>query len=601
MRNKIVKFACLFLAAAVFSGSAFPALAQLGDVPVSHPGLGQSGITGSVADTAADLAVKAAETKLYACKTAEEIALKSLMGTEAALTGLSLIGDGAGETVAISAKLTGVNTVIDCRTVADGLLKAVPTPNLFVGQKKQRLEEENSVALQNFKKIREDLQTRASTAKQRLWKGILARVLLTTTKSVSASIVNKLTNKYKVNDVRRYADAVAGQVYTTDLIRKNAADNEEQMVLRTMLNNPLASQQVDPLIAKRADEALGYDPDKINVNDSGAWAAMARSGAADANPFFMQTAATAKAQNMSTQGQQAALSEITLGNGLKSPRTCNGSIAEQAAIDKEYAAANREIADRQKLLRELEDYKAVSLAMPIKPSAEDLQRLDQDIQKASQDLAGSKQKLSSIRNKPNGAVVEICEGIVSPASLVDKGIDKAFNQFAKNLGDYNDNNLPFFVNFISDIATGITTDLIFGGNSGSAIVHESRSIDKAVVSAAGLAGSNIADSLSKGIRFSYAKSGASATSYTLEWEVLDVKNASYVTIKGTGISDATKLPLSGKYEIQTSASSTYLMKVFDSKGKQLQSTSLEIVVSRTGNVAGVSVIKTLGPIHPRGR
>lgn len=510
--------------------------------------------------------------------------------------GLKLLSGDSGEALMIKGKITALDAAKAC---VEGKLKDVkdtPIATLIQGQLRQSLIQQYTTELATIQKRLDELNAQYRNATRNFWKSVLVKVLLTTTKAVAQKLVNNLTNTYKIKDFQGYADAVASQVYTTNLIRKNVPDGADQLILRSMLNNPLAVQSVMPAVRQRTDAALGFSPDEVNFDDPDFYMKMSRVGAGDTNPFAVHVAMVDEAYQLQSKGSEAAKSEIIQSNGFKTPKDCPGNIAEQQMIDQRYQAASRELQDRNKLYSEL--ISAKNLGLPVS---------DQDIAQAKQDMEQANKQLEALPKVYKSPVLEICRSITSPASLVDKGIDKAFNQFAKNLGDYNDNNLPFFINFISDIASGIASDLIFGGNGGSVLLSESGNIDKALGTGLAFATSgNNSQNLQNGVNFTYQKSSNFTDAYTLSWEVLDVKDASYVTIQGTGISPTQKFPLSGSTEVRTSSGGAYLLKVFDSKGKQLTSGSIDLQVQQTNpyitngsgpRVFGASVNRLATPIR----
>ena len=92
----------------------------------------------------------------------------------------------------------------------------------------------------------------------------------------------------------------------------------------------------------------------------------------------------------------------------------------------------KRIEDRQALLKSLNDAK--TLGLPVSGS---------DLTKAQNDLAAAQKDWQALPNSGSDVLVAICQGIVSPPSLIDKGINEAFKALGQNLGTFNDNNLPF--------------------------------------------------------------------------------------------------------------------------------------------------------------
>ncbi len=591
---------------------AFPnaeVFAQLGSVPVGHPGLGQDGIAGGIQDSIAKVALSAVESSLPICIAPFEVGLSAIRNTNFAFGGLSLISGNSSEVALIESKLRTIDGVLTCRTTADGALKKVPTPNLFISQKKQRFEEENNASIQTYKKLQEDLQIQLNIAKRGFWKSLVVVALLNTSKSISQKMVNNLSNTYKIKDFQKYADVVGGQIYTTQLIQKSNNKASEQMMLKSALKNSTISGQVPALVSQKADTALGFDPDKYDSGSPSFYFDMAKAGSNVTNKYVLNVDNIDKAYQMSAQGRTDASAEIVQSNGLKASRTsCGDNVAAQQAVDSEFDAVARKYEDRRKLYQQLIETKQTVLNLTDNEKAmleADIKRAEADFNKTAEEM----EKISEKYSAGSGAALDVCKGIAAPTSLVNMAIDKAFGAFTKGLGDFNDNNLPFFTKFISEIGTNVTNNLVFGGNVKNTLLAETGNIEKGIGTGVAFATMDTSN-LVKGITFNYEKSNNFADAYVLTWDVQAVKDASFVTIKGTGISDTQRLPLSGSGEIRTSASNSYLLKVFNSTGRQLESASVNLEVvqpanpylnsSGPGTTLGISITKELisirGPV-----
>jgi|GEM_PF-2030410 len=448
-----------------------------------------------------------------------------------------LIGD-TGEALMIQGKITALNNALSCVKGQLDAAKKVEVGTLIQGQLREAAIQQYSTELATIQKRLDDLSSQYRNATRDFWKTMLVKALLETSKSISINLVNSLVNKYRITDFQGYADTVGGQVYTTQFIVKNAKDNADQLVLHSILTNPLSKSVIQPAIYQRADTALGFDPDQLSLTDPDFYTKSARIGAGNANPYVLQADAIARAAEAQAAGQQAAQSEIALGNGLKAPRDCTGSLAEQEAIDQSYNALNAEFENRSDLLDSLLNTKKTAKNL----TAAQIAQLDEDIAKAKADLEDVQKRAAALPNRVGKPVIQICKGIVSPASVVYSGIDTVFGQFTEKLSDYNDNNLPFFVNFISDIGTEIGTNLIFGGNAKNTILSEMGNIETAAGMGLGYAiASSKEDSqkkfadMQKGVSINYeAKTENGKTVYYLSWDVDKnvLADANYVTITG---------------------------------------------------------------------
>jgi len=565
--------------------------AQLGEVPISHPGLGQGGILGSAASVASKAALVTATAANEACQKAEVAFNTANTIKGIAYGGLSLIGGNKTEVADLEIYKKAVDGFIKCREAVKTSLLAAATINLYDGQTKQRLNDDISIALRNLEKRRDDIETQAKIAKRGLWKGILAALLLKTTKVVSQRLVNSLTSKYKVNDVMQYADAVASNVYTAQLINDRAVDNEEQLILRSMISNPLLRTKVDNVIYQKAADALElngqvFSARTTSADDPDFYLKMLKYGDANSHVPFLKTAYDNRATEIQTAGLSSAQNEILLGSGLKAPRTCEGNVNEQKQIDQKWAQANDKLGNRAALYEDLKNAYNTSYAQL---SENEKKRLAADLKKAEADYLKAASELKAMPTSYQTTVLKICKAIASPAELVNKGIDKAFGKFADTLGDYNDNNLPFFMGWISDIGSAIGSNLIFGGDLKSTILAESGNLTSAINLGLSFVDAGAAKkNLENGIDFNVSK-GSGADEYILDWNAFDVKNGDFVTIKGDGISDVqrdpitgqvltqgssnlpvlNRLELSGSKTIITKVGGTYVLRVYDVNEKPL--------------------------------
>jgi hypothetical protein len=393
----------------------------------------------------------------------------------------------------------------------------------------------------------------------------------------------------------QYADAVASQVYTTQLIRDRAVDGQEQLILRSILTNPALRQQFNSAIYQRAADALEYNGQvfsarTMSANDPDFYLKLSQFGSPSANVPYLQTAYENRANELKNIGLVSANNEVLLGSGLKAPRTCQGNVATQQGIDQQWAQVNDEYQNRQKLLGDLEEAYRIHYVFGTASSAE-LRKLEADIARAKTDYETSARRLINMpksftkgeKGRPN-AVLEICKAIASPAEMVNKGIDEAFKAFSKGLGDYNDNNLPFYMNWVSDIGASIASNLIFGGDVKSTILEESGNLATAANIALNFADTKVSrEKLETGLDFEYQQSSTVVNEFTIRWDVFAVKDASYVTINGPGISDVittlsggpvqNRLPLSGERTFILPNGGLYSLRIYNAQGQALANTA----------------------------
>ena len=581
-------------------------------VPVGHPGLGSGGVVGEGAAAVADAALVALDVKFSVCKTEENIA-KGLDVADTSFGGLSLVAGNKEEIANLTTRIKTMEALIVCYQVLLASIKAVPTPNLFLGQKKQRLEAETILSIETLKSRKDQLQARLRIAKTGFWKGILAGILIKTTKVVAERLVYSLTSRYKINDVMQYADAVASQVYSAQLIHDLAADNEEQLILRSFATNPLLRTKIDSAIYQRAADAVQLNGDvfsarTFSADDPDFYLKLAKFGDPETSVPYLKTAYEGRANQIQTVGLASANNEMLLGSGLKAPRTCAGNVNEQIGIEQKWVQVSDEYRDREKLLRDLQG-SHISLYANKQLNPKEAKQLEADIAKAQRDFDQAAIKLKAMPKSFESAdgqkskVFKACEAIASPAEMVNKGIDEAFKSIGKGLGDYNDNNLPFFMSWISDVGANIGSSLIFGGNVKASFLAESGQISTAINTALSFADARVSkNNLENGLKFDYNVSASGAGRYTLHWEILDVDNASFVTIEGPGISNfklgpsgglaldpATGLPvynelgLIGDLIVSAPQGGSYVLRVYNSKKQRLSNTGTLTIPRPTTN------------------
>lgn len=453
------------------------------------------------------------------------------------------------------------------------------------------------------------LNDQYTLATQSIWKTILVASLLTTSKSLATNLVNKLVSQYKINDFTKYADAVATQVYDNEYIQNNASgSNADQMILRSMLTNPIAQSVIQPAVYQKTNDSLGFAPATVDLSASNPdfYTQMALVGAGGNNPFVQQMVMTDKAINAHNQALATAQSEIAQSNGLKTPRSCAGSLEQQKSIDLAYNAANKQVQDRQKLYSTL-------LSNPNSSS--------DDIARAQSDLNAAIKQLQSVPNKnvdaAGNAALDICTAIVSPPSLINKGINDAFQAITGDMTNYNNANLPFFVNAIAGIASQVSNSLIFGGKvSGTQILNENAgNIALATSYATNYVGSELQSKQNNGLTVSVQRSddGSNKTSatYSIEWDAQSVSGATGLSVTGPGLpanmSGLVQSKLSATVPATVVAPGNYIYTI-TAYGQSKADVKATVTITVTpSSVAGANVAKPLeairGPsgINPRGQ
>lgn len=595
MQSKVCKIFIVSILTGQFLLLPFFALAQM-YVPVSDTANGSGGVSGTVANKIAEEAFSTAERTNGVCDKVEAAYFKTDDNIQMGFGGLELISGGASAKVQLTAKLKALDGFISCRNGVISLVKNIPAPNVFTATKKQNMIADLTSVIASLKAKQEPIKAQLDIATKGFWKSLILQILLKTTKAVATRVVNHLISNYKINDIMQYTDAVASQVYTNQLIRNNAGSGADQLIIRSMLTNPTLRSGISSAVYQSAADALQvngnvYTTENMDANDPDFYLKLAKYGYGETSPAFLQTVYENRAKEMQNIGLASAQNEVLLGSGLKSPRNCGGNVSEQKAIDQKWNLANDKMQNRYKLYLDLKSAKDTQWNIL---TAKEKEKLTADLQKAQDDYLAAAKELKGLPETFESPVLKICEKIASPAEAVNKGIDKAFASFTDGMSKYNDNNLPFFMNFISDLGSNISSSLIFGGDPKAVFLSESQRISTAVNM-----GLNYIDSqtmqknLENGIEFSAEKDYSSIydDAYKLTWKVGNVTDAYYVTItgpnldefkrdsKGELIVDETSKPivnrlnLSGQMIVRSSTIGTYTLRVYNSKDVKLTNTA----------------------------
>ncbi len=604
MRNKNIKkyIAIILLAGelALFPLSAFAQISALGalnPVPTSDGGTAAQNAIFSAA-------MIAPRATFSACLTAVNTADAADNASQLGFTGLSLIGGDSVLMVRLGAKLTAYQVFLTCANTVISTVDAIGAPNSYTAQQKQSYITQITSAIQAYKAKLENAQARYNNAKQGFWKTLVFNILIKTSKSVANSLVQKLVSNYKVRNVMQYTDSVATLMYDNQFIRKNFPGSEGQFMARAILENPLVRNDVPSYAFIAADTALGFDPKYLDTNDPDFYVKMSHVGSTIANPYYQHTTNIGGVDQARAQSLQYAQAQVTQGNGLKTPVTCAGSMAQQQSVDQQYKAASNRFDDRYALLKNLQQAKGLGQNVS-----------DSDMQKAQSDFDAARNAMKVLPQTVSSPANTICEAIVSPASLIDKGIDEAFKSVGSKLGQYNDNNLPGFMNLIGDVASQIGSSMIFGGLSGAkgaAMINEER-VAKAIVQAGTeTLYSNASENLAKGIVFNAERGSNYSDEYVLNWDVVtaQLEKANFVTIGGDGISTTkidpntrqtvpNKFGLNGSVSIRTSRGGGYILTVFDVNGRAMTSVTMAINVNSTQAINSDSLPKVAGAFTTR--
>jgi hypothetical protein len=602
MVNKIKKS---LIAVLILGQLTLPLLssAQVFTVPVSdsNTGVTPGGLAGIASSGVIQGALQALETKGIACGTAEQLFESTDSAAQLGFSGLSIIGGDAVLLAKLTAEVNAYNGFILCRQTVLDLLKAVVTPSVFTSNMKQTIQNDQSAAVSVYKNKLASAQARLDNARQGFWKTLVLNILLKTSKAVANALVNKLVNQFKISNYKQYADSIATLVYDNQFIRQTYPDAQGQYMARAILQQPELRNQIPSSMFIAADAALGFDKNALNPNDPNFYTKMAAVGTTSANPYYTHTTYVAGVDQAHAASLFYAQNQVNQGNGYKAPVNCAGSLAQQQAIDAQAKALGKKLDDRKALLNNLQT--AQKLGQNVSTS---------DLAKAQADynLANNAWNDAPDAVPGNSPAIIMCEAIVSPATLVNKGIDKAFDAFVAPISQYNDNNLPGFISLITDVASQVGSSLIFGGPNaakGAILVNEGKLANGAITAAAQAGYNHAVSNLANGISFDAQPDPSSNNTFTLSWSIQDknsLPTASFMTLSGSGLNltvtdHATNKQVPVKYKLTDSVKATvtlipdatdpgtylpdypYTLTVFDASGKPLTSTSLTLTTDNS--------------------
>ncbi len=576
LKNKITKTIAGILIAGQL-GLPFLAFAQVGILNLNPVPAVDSGSI--IANAAYEAVATAPRGVFQACLAAVNGADAADTGAQLGFSGLSIIGGDSVLLARLTAKITAYQTFLTCANTQLGILQTAPASNVFTANRKQQEIAQINSAIAAYKTKLEDAQARHNNANQGFWKTLVFNILIKTSKSMANALVTKLVSKYRIQNYVQYADSLATLVYDNQFIRQNFPNAQGQFMARAILNNPLVRYKVPAEYFIGADTALGFDPKSLDPNDPNFYTKLASVGSTAANPYFQHTQSVAGVDQAQAFAKTFAQGQIQQGQGFKAPVSCAGSLAQQQSTDAQYKAISSRLDDRKNLYFNLLNAKEAGM----KVDEKDLQQAKADMDAA---IAAYQKAPTTVAKSP---ALAICEGIVSPASLIDKGINQAFDSMGVNLKQYNDNNLPAFINLITDAASQIGSSFILGGGvaaKGALLVNEGRLVGGAVTAGSEFAASAASTNLAlKGITtFELIRKDTVTNGYTLSWAVDKgvISSASFVTIQGDGISTTkidpatgqtvpNKLPLSGSATIVTTKGENYIITVFNANGQAVTS------------------------------
>ena len=99
----------------------------------------------------------------------------------------------------------------------------------------------------------ENLRARQSQTIKDVLKAVALKIALNLSQRLTTVMVNKLVQKYRIQNELAYADAVATQIYTADSIKKNfQGKTADKLILRSLLQNRVVQDTILPMVRLEA-------------------------------------------------------------------------------------------------------------------------------------------------------------------------------------------------------------------------------------------------------------------------------------------------------------------------------------------------------------
>jgi hypothetical protein len=587
-------------------------------VPVfdSNNGSSPGGLAGIAANTAQAAAFQVPWGAYQACLLTQTAFDNGDSAKNLSFSGLNLISGGVDLVAQYDAELVAYTAFLNCAQTNKAALNLLPAGTVYLSNAKQQMLTQMNSAIATYQAKWHNAEARQANATQGFWKTLVFNLLIKVGKSVVTTLVNKLVQNYKINNLKQYIDSVATLMYDNQYIRDNFPSAQGQLMARAVLQNPLFRTQIQPAVFMAANSALSFTPGTVSPSDPNFYAKMNAVGSSGANPFVQQAVLVSSVDQSHSNALATTQLQVAQSNGYKAPVNCAGSLAQQQAIDAQNVNAQNQLANRQALLYNLQTGGG---------SASDIAKAQANVNTAQAQwnaLPYTVTGTSSVSNIGSGGgnntegtmAIIMCEAINSPAALINQGINAAITHYGGNLTQYNNNNLPAFINIITDVSSQIVNSLVLGGLSGAgsaALINENKTVSAVAVAGSQAAYSNSLANLANNVEFDPpVYNNSSPNSWTLSWNVITssggLSNAAYVTISGDGISatnginSTTKkpipnsLPLSGSYNITTTVGGTYTLTVYDVNGNPLTSVTQTITPVGAATPASSPSATTLG-------
>lgn len=401
--------------------------------------------------------------ELAACRAAETQENLRLFETADTFTGtFSFIGGSPGEAAFIQKKILALTALKLCKDTQLLILRRQPTFSLLASSEFARAEAKLNAELNQINKRLEDLIARRSMTIKEVLKAVALRITLGLSQRITTNVVNGLVENYKVSSFLDQSDAVAGQLYATDFIRKNYKSGQDQAIIRSLLRNEqLPTGSITPLIRAQVTSNQNCNIKEAPIEDPNFYSAFLSAGSFDCNMEFQQTNYTDQSVAVRAAAEKAAYLEISQSKGYIPPRDCGETLGTQESIDSNRIQLQQQYTAAAEVERRLGEGRARNPAAVSAADLEQAAKATKDAEKALLDLP-----------KTSDMLVQLCKGINSPAAFVADGITNYTNTLFLEKSKMDPNNLPLWGRLIADMTTNFLNNIIEGNKINSTLVAE---------------------------------------------------------------------------------------------------------------------------------
>ncbi len=372
-------------------------------------------------------------------------------------------------------------TALDCIVGYVSRLNSVKTSNLKDADDLERLQ-------QNYSGIRDALSQRVDATEARAsagWKEVLrafmVKTILSINKTLTTELVNKMIDKYKISDYLAYGDALASQVYSMKYINENFTGNtRQQMMIRSILQSqkiPSKMNNVIQIANAQANEYIGQacnvaNPSLAQNDEMYFIRCVAGLGSNLGNKDYYISQAVDQAGAAFSVGKAMAAQEISQSNGYAPPRNCSGSLAQQQQIDTAVDTASQALKLEQSILARLKDAAPEERAKAqakVDQAQANFNKTFEQLKNTGGNIATSGENKGKAQG---GAIIDICEAIASPANFVATSLGDFLKQHLEQSTQLKSDNLPWYLNFLSDVTSNFLTNMLTGGKDKAQVLKE---------------------------------------------------------------------------------------------------------------------------------